>query len=158
MPPPRGKPEGRILPCPQTISSRTESREKTSVPIGDILAMGILRAVLDEHWSRRTECPGTGVGVRLDPNGQATYEDWAGNSVPCAYGNAWLTQGSAEDVSQTGIVGLQAPSRQRPNMALIARSDTLNVICSLALVIRVGNGSTPPPCTTRAAPTMNPNR
>jgi hypothetical protein len=47
--------------------------------------------------------------ARLDANGQATYENWTGNSVQYAYGNTWLSRGSAEDVSATGISWASSP-------------------------------------------------
>ncbi|MBZ5626970.1 MAG: PQQ-binding-like beta-propeller repeat protein [Acidobacteriia bacterium] len=47
---------------------------------------------------------GTERVVRLDPTGQAAYDDWTGNSIQYAYGDMWLTQGSAEAVSAPAIL------------------------------------------------------
>lgn len=41
--------------------------------------------------------------VRIDPTGQASYDAWTGYSLQYAQGDAWLAQGSAEEVFAPGL-------------------------------------------------------
>lgn len=61
----------------------------------DMVAATAGNGLVGKVW----EAGGAERVIRLDPTGQASYDDWTGNTIEYAYGDMWTRQGSAEVIS-----------------------------------------------------------